>query len=100
MFPVAVPKQALEECAMSDQSAQRALEVKRRYEQELLRKANVVAVGVGYCRRGGVQIRKVCIVVSVKNKVPLSELKPGDVIPAQIEDVPVDVVETGEIRAL
>jgi hypothetical protein len=77
---------------MSDQSVQRALEVKRRREQELLRKANVVAVGV--------QTRELCIVVSVKNKVPLSELKPGDVIPPQIEDVPVDVVETGEIRAL
>ena len=85
---------------MSDQSMQRALEVKRRHEQELLRKANVVAVGVGYCRRGGVQTREVGIVVSVKKKVPVSELKPRDVIPAQIENVPLDVVETGEIRAL
>ena len=85
---------------MSDQSVQRAMEVKRRHEQELLRKANVVAVGVGYGKRGGVQTSAICIVVSVKNKVPSSELKPRDVIPAQIEDVPVDVVETGEIRAL
>jgi hypothetical protein len=79
---------------------QRALEVKRRHEQEFLRKANVVAVGIGYCRRGGVQTREVGIVVSVKTKAPLSELQPRDVIPAQIEGVPVDVVETGEIRAL
>ena len=85
---------------MSDQSMQRALDVKRRHEQELLRKANVVAVGVGYCRRGGVQTREVGIVVSVKKKVPVSELKPRDIIPAQIENVPLDVVETGEIRAL
>lgn len=85
---------------MSDQAVQHALEVKRRHEQELLRKANVVAVGVGYRRRGGVQTREVSIVVSVKNKIPLSVLKPGEAIPAQIEDVPVDVVETGEIRAL
>ena len=84
----------------SDQAVQRAQEVKRRHERELLRKANVVAVGVGLCRRGGVQTEEVCIVVSVKNKVPLSNLKPQDVIPAQIENVPVDVVETGEIRAL
>jgi hypothetical protein len=84
----------------SDQAVQRAQEVKRRHERELLRKANVVAVGVGLCRRGGVQTEEVCIVVSVKNKVPLSKLKPQDVIPAQIENVPVDVVETGEIRAL
>lgn len=85
---------------MSDQAMQRALEVKRRHEQRLLRKANVVAVGVGFRRRGGIATKEVCIVVSVKNKVPLSELKPRDVIPAQIDDVPVDVVETGEIRAL
>ena len=85
---------------MSEQITQRALEVKRRHEQELMRKANVVAVGVGYCTRGGVQTTDVCIVVSVKNKVSLSGLNPKDVIPANIEDVPVDVVETGPIRAL
>ena len=85
---------------MSDQAMQRALEVKRRHEQELLRKANVVAVGIGHGKRGGVPTQEVCIVVSVKNKVPLSKLKPRDVIPAEIEKVPVDVVETGEIRAL
>ena len=86
---------------MSNQAKQKhAIEVKRRHEQELLRKANVVAVGVGYCRRGGAQTREVGIVVSVKKKIPLSELKPRDVIPVQVEDVPVDVVETGEIRAL
>jgi hypothetical protein len=85
---------------MSDEAIQRILEVKRRHEQELLRKANVVAVGVGHATRGGIQTNVVCIVVSVKNKVPQSELKPRDAIPAKIEDVPVDVVETGNIRAL
>jgi hypothetical protein len=85
---------------MSDPSVQRAQEVKRRHEQELMRKANVVAVGVGFCKRGGAQTRDVGIIVSVRNKVPVSELKPRDIIPARIEDVPVDVVETGEIRAL
>jgi hypothetical protein len=85
---------------MSDPAVQRALDVKRRHERELMRKANVVAVGVGFRTRGGLSTKEVAIVVSVKNKVPLSELKPRDVVPAQIEDVPVDVVETGEIRAL
>jgi hypothetical protein len=85
---------------MSDQIMQRALEVKRRHEQELLRKANVLAVGVGYRKRGGQQTPEVCIVVSVKKKLAASNLKPPDLIPASIEGVPVDVVETGEIRAL
>jgi hypothetical protein len=85
---------------MSDQIVQLAREVKHRHEQELLRKANVIAIGVGYCARGGVPTKEVGIIVSVKKKVALSELKAQDVIPATIENVPVDVVETGEIRAL
>jgi hypothetical protein len=85
---------------MSDQSMQRAIEVKRRHEQELLRKANVVAVGIGYRTRGGELTQEVSIVVSVKAKVPSSKLKARDLIPTSIEDVPVDVVETGVIRAL
>lgn len=85
---------------MTDQATQHALEVKRRHEQELMRKVNVVAVGVGYCTRAGLPTGEVGIVVSVKNKVPLGELNPKDVIPAKIEDVPVDVVETGPLRAL
>jgi hypothetical protein len=88
------------EVAMSDQTTQHALEVKRRHEQELLRKANVVAVGVGYRTKGGQRTQEVTIVVSVSKKVPASELKPADRIPASLEGVPVDVVETGEIRAL
>jgi len=103
MISIAILKLAAQEGSMSDESMKRAaevMEVKRRHEQELLRKVNVVAVGVGYCRRGGVPSKEVCIVVSVKNKVPLSKLRPQDVIPAKIENVPVDVVETGEIRAL
>jgi hypothetical protein len=86
---------------MSDQAEQKqAVEVKRRHEQELLRKANVVAVGVGYCTRAGVQSKRVGILVSVKKKLPLASLKPQDVIPSRIDGVPVDVVETGPIRAL
>ena len=85
---------------MSDQSIQRAQEVKRRHEKELLRKPNVVAVGVGFRSRGGQPTQEVCIVVSVKAKVPTSQLKSNDVIPASIENVPVDVIATGEIRAL
>ncbi len=38
---------------MSEQAVQRALEVKRRHENELLRKPNVVAVGVGFRTRAG-----------------------------------------------
>jgi hypothetical protein len=84
---------------MTDQAVQHALEVKRRHERELMRKPNVVAVGVGFRTRGGAKTDEVAIVVSVKTKAPASALKRDEAIPSSIDGVPVDVVETGEIRA-
>jgi hypothetical protein len=84
---------------MSDQTITRAQEVKRRREAELLRKPNVVAVGIGFRSRGGQATQEICIVVSVKTKVPAAQLKRGDLLPASIDGVPIDVVETGVIRA-
>jgi hypothetical protein len=85
---------------MSDQALQRAQEVKRRHEKELLRKPNVVAVGIGFRSRGGQPTQEVCIIVSVKVKIAASQLKSKDIIPASIDNVPVDVIATGEIHAL
>ena len=85
---------------MSEQAVQRALEVKRRHENELLRQPNVVAVGVGFRTRAGQPTDEVCIVVSVTRKQPAAQLKRGEVLPASLEGVPIDVVETGVIRAL
>jgi hypothetical protein len=84
---------------MSDQAVQHALDVKRRHEHELLRQPNVVAVGVGFRTRGGQTTSEVCIVVSVTQKVPPVDLKRSEVLPQTLEDVPIDVVETGVIRA-
>jgi len=84
---------------MAQDAVQHATEVKRRHEKELMRKPNVVAVGIGFRTRGGVRTDEAGIIVSVRRKVPLSQLKSGDAIPSSIEGVPVDVVETGEIRA-
>jgi hypothetical protein len=79
---------------------ERTRAVKARHEKDLLSKANVVAVGVGFREQGGQVSDQVCIVVSVRRKVRLDELSPGDIIPQEIEGVPVDVKVTGEIRAL
>lgn len=40
------------------------------------------------------------VIVNVRRKVPLAQLAEQDVIPAELEGVPVDVTEVGEIRAL
>jgi len=83
---------------MVDQEAlARAQDVKARHERELLGKRNVVGIGIGLCQRSGQD--QVCIVVSVRQKVPLSKLSPRDIVPSVLEDVPVDVQETGPFRA-
>jgi hypothetical protein len=74
--------------------------IKAAHEERLLRKANVIGVGVGLRQQRGQTTDQVCIVVSVREKVPSEQLAPKDVIPSYIEGVPVDVQATGEILAL
>ena len=73
--------------------------VKRAHEAELLAKANVVGVGVGLRSQGGELGREVAIVVMVTRKVPYKQLAPEDILPGEIEGIPVDVQEVGEIKA-
>jgi hypothetical protein len=84
---------------MSDIAMKRVLTVKARYEAKLLRKANVLSVGVGYRERRGGLTDEVVLVVNVSRKLPRNQLPPEDIIPSTIEDVPVDVRETGILRA-
>ena len=62
----------------------------------LLAKANVVGVGVGY--RSGTE-RELALVVMVKQKLPRAQLREEDLLPAEIDGVPVDVRVVGELRA-
>lgn len=74
--------------------------VRRAHEDELMSKANVVGVGIGYRNRGGEHTDEPALVVMVSKKVPRALLAPEDIIPHSLEGVPVDVQEVGEIRAL
>jgi hypothetical protein len=73
--------------------------LKQRYLPALFARRNVVGCGIGYKVREGVQTRELSLVVSVTHKVHPSALTPEDLIPAQIEGVPTDVVELGVLRA-
>lgn len=84
----------------SQEAVARAQSVKAKYERELMRKRNVVGVGVGFQERAGQRTSNVCIVVSVRQKLPLAQLAPQDVIPTELDGVPVDVRATGAFRAL
>jgi hypothetical protein len=50
-------------------------------------------------RTHGAEQEEVAIVVLVRRKVPAAQLAPDDRIPQQIDGVPVDVQEVGEVKA-
>jgi len=74
--------------------------VKARFEADLMRKPNVVGVGIGLRQQEGKPTSEPVIVVSVTRKIPLSQLASGDVIPREMDGVPVDVQVVGYPRAL
>jgi hypothetical protein len=84
----------------SSEAVARVQSVKAKHERELMRKRNVVGVGVGLRQRAGQMTDEVCIVVSVRQKLPRDQIAPKDVIPTELDGVPVDVQVTGAFRAL
>lgn len=69
------------------------------HQDDLMAKANVVGVGVGFMHRGGQRTNEVGMVVMVDQKKDWSQLAEVDRIPKEIEGVPVDVQAVGEIWA-
>ncbi len=74
-------------------------EVKRAFAYDLLRKRNVVGVGLGHKISHGVDTGKMCIVVSVTRKFDVSILTAEDLVPPALEGFKTDVVETGILQA-
>lgn len=68
--------------------------------EQLLKRTNVVATGIGYKQTGGAKTSTLCIVCSVKKKVKADRLSAQDLVPSAVDGMPTDVVETGVIRAL
>ena len=74
--------------------------VKDAHVDELMSKANVVGVGIGLRSCCGQLTDQPAIVVSVTHKVSRSNLAEEDVVPSELEGVPVDVQAIGLPRAL
>jgi len=66
---------------------------------DLLKKSNVVSVGCGYKTCSGEKTKDLAILVGVSEKMPSVSIMSADVIPFSIENIPVDVVPMGIIRA-
>jgi len=74
---------------------------KEKYEKQIFKKANVLGIGIGFKIKNNKELKKKCIVVLVKKKVPIEKLNKKDIIPKKFKEGAVtDVIETGEIKAL
>lgn len=78
---------------MDEKTREKLTAIQARHADSLMRKANVVGVGIGY------KNEQAALVVMVAKKVALADLAPEDVVPTEIEGVPVDVRETGMFTA-
>jgi hypothetical protein len=84
----------------SKAETERILAVKRIHEDDLLSKANVVGVAIGFRQKDGQPTESLALVVMVSSKVPQRTLSPEDQIPVSLDGIAVDVQEIGEISAL
>lgn len=74
-------------------------EAKRANEEALLKKSNVIGVGVGEKWSNGENTGKPSVIVLVQDKMPLTALSTEDRVPSSYGDVPVDVIRVGHIKA-
>lgn len=72
--------------------------IRRKYLTELMSKANVVGVATGFRQAGQILTDIPAMIVLVTKKLPAWQLEPGDVVPSQLDGIPVDVQEIGEIH--
>lgn len=72
----------------------------RKIQRELLKKKNVVAVGLGFKEVDGKMTGRRAVVCSVEKKESLSMLAVKDLIPVNIEGDVTDVFVSGKIKAL
>jgi hypothetical protein len=73
--------------------------IKARYEKDLLKKANVIGVGIGLRIRQGRPVGGPALIVNVTHKVPLEQLRPEDRVPDTLDGVRVWVEAIGDIKA-
>lgn len=84
---------------MSQDPTERAQEVQARYSDMLMSKPHVQGVGVGLATKEGQFTDQIAIVVMVDEKVPADQLAPEDLIPKELDGIPVDVQVMGTFWA-
>lgn len=75
-------------------------EAQKKHERELIRRENVVGVAAGVKVKKGTPTGEPAVTVLVERKVAKSRLSESALIPAKLDGVPTDVIESGPIRPL
>jgi len=73
----------------------RVLATQMKYEKDLLKRANVQSVGVGYIMKGGKYTEEIGITVNVSKKSEINALGIPDRLPTELDGIRVDVIEKG-----
>ena len=76
------------------------LQIKEFYKETILKKPNVIGVGMGYKEIAGRRTEDLCVVALVRQKIPKAGLDPQDLVPSNLEGVTTDVVQVGDLKAL
>ena len=79
---------------------QEVLQAKETHKDEIMALPNVVGVGVGEKEVEGRKTGELAVKVLVRLKLPEAGVPQQALVPSQVSDVPTDVVEVGELRAL
>ncbi|GAB4513188.1 MAG: hypothetical protein OHK0046_13740 [Anaerolineae bacterium] len=83
----------------NDTAREKISRLQTQVADEMMQKANVVGLAIGKKQTGGQTTDEMALVVLVEKKMPLAQLAPHDVIPPEIDGVPVDVREVGFLAA-
>ena len=79
---------------------QRLSNVFSQHEAALMSFPNVIGVAEGIRAKGGKPTGERCLVVYVNRKIPKSKLRKMEILPREIDGVPIDVVEVGKVEPL
>lgn len=70
------------------------------HEAALMNFPNVIGVAEGIRTKGGKPTGESCLVVYVSRKIPKSKLRKKEILPREVDGLPIDVVEVGRVEPL
>ena len=73
--------------------------LRQKHQKKILKKKNVLGLGVGYKETGGKKTDELSLVVLVEKKEDISTLSKKDIVPTEVEGVKTDVKVVGKIVA-